>query len=383
MEEWIRMKGIVAVGMSGGVDSSVAAALLVQQGYQVIGVTMDIWDEEVIRNSPSGLQGCGTSVPRHACFGPEEDEDAERAAEVCERLGIPHYRFDVRAAYRSIVLDDFSSEYRSGRTPNPCVRCNSRVKFGALLDEVRKAGIEFDHFATGHYVQHGYHEGYQQTLLKRAADVRKDQSYFLYRLHTDQIRTSLFPLGGMVKDQVRKLAHEMDLGYEHIPESQDFYGGDHAGLFDFVPVPGDIVNEEGIVLGRHTGISNFTVGQRRGLGIASDRPLYVIRLDAERHQVIVGYEEQTYGEGLVARDMIWHIEPSTLIREDAVEIHAKVRSQQQPFPVRVSLLTDGDAGSASSVRVTFMHPQRNTSPGQSIVLYDGDWVLGGGLIEVD
>lgn len=375
------MRETVAVGMSGGVDSSVAAALLVQQRYRVIGVTMYIWDGELVKPPLEGQQGCVPSaqgsVPRHACFGPEEDEDAERAAEVCGLLGIPHHRFDVRSAYRAIVLDDFSREYRSGRTPNPCVRCNSRVKFGALLDAVRREGIAFDYFATGHYVQNGYHGSYQRNLLRRAADLRKDQSYFLYRLDREQVRTALFPLGGMTKGQVKRLASDFRLGFEDIPESQDFYGGDHSGLFDFDPIPGDIVNEEGIVLGRHAGISRYTVGQRRGLGIASDRPLYVIRIDPQRHQVIVGYEEKTFGEGLIARDMVWHVESKKLFGKEPVELQAKVRSQQQPFPVRIEPLSE------SSVRVTFMTPQRITSPGQSIVLYDEEWVIGGGLIEAD
>ena len=382
------MRGTVAVGMSGGVDSSVAAALLVQQGYQVIGVTMDIWDGELVKPSLEGQQvstpSAQGSVPRHACFGPEEGEDAERAAEVCRLLGIPHRRFDVRSAYRAIVLDDFSREYRSGRTPNPCVRCNSRVKFGALLDAVRSEGLAFDHFATGHYVQNGYHESYQRILLRRAADLRKDQSYFLYRLDGAQVRSALFPLGGLSKVQVKRLASDFGLGFDDIPESQDFYGGDHSGLFDFVPTPGDIVNEEGMILGRHGGISRYTVGQRRDLGIASDRPLYVIRIDPQQHQVIVGYVEQTFGEGLIARDMVWHVDTERLFGKEPVEVEAKVRSQQQPFPVRIEPLSEEDHSPiGSSVRVTFMTPQRITSPGQSIVLYDEEWVIGGGLIEAD
>ncbi|MBC8452820.1 MAG: tRNA 2-thiouridine(34) synthase MnmA [Spirochaetes bacterium] len=355
----------VVVGLSGGVDSSVAAALLVDQGYQVIGVTMNIWDGTVM----SEFEG------RHACFGPDEEEDAAKAAEVCEILGIPFHQFDVRKEYRDIVLADFSHEYSQGRTPNPCVRCNSRIKFGALVEKVEASGIAFDYFATGHYVRRQFHPKWQTDVLLMSADRKKDQSYFLYRLTQAQVKKTLFPLGEMLKDTVREIAESKKLGFEEVRESQDFICGDYTELLDFDFIPGEIVDTEGEVLGEHTGFAKYTIGQRRGLGIAASRPFYVVGIDREKNQVIVGHKEQVFGHSLQADQMNWLISPE-LLGVPSFEAQAKIRSQQKPFAVQVTPNDD------LSCTIDFIEPQWAIAPGQSVVLYDNDLVIGGGIIDI-
>lgn len=358
------MKKHVVIGLSGGVDSSVAAALLVDQGYQVTGVTMNIWDG----NANLEFEG------RHACFGPDEEEDAAKAAEVCEKLGIPFHQFDLRSEYREVVLENFSDEYRLGRTPNPCVRCNSRIKFGALREKVIESGIDFDLFATGHYVRRVHHPSWNRDVLTRATNLKKDQSYFLYRLTQEQLATSLFPLGDLTKDEVRSIAEEKNLGFEEIPESQDFICGDYTDLLDFDFIPGDIVDTKGAVLGQHTGFARYTIGQRRGLGIAAARPYYVVAIDREKNQVVVGHKEQGYGHSLIADSLNWLVDP-VLLGDAPIEAQAKIRSQQKPFSVKVFPQKEG------TCRIDFIEPQWAVTPGQSVVLYDGDYVLGGGIIE--
>ncbi|MCK5155583.1 MAG: tRNA 2-thiouridine(34) synthase MnmA [Spirochaetales bacterium] len=353
----------VVVGLSGGVDSSVAAALLVEQGYQVTGVTMNIWDGTVM----SEFEG------RHACFGPDEEKDAAKAAEVCKILGIPFYQFDLKKEYRDIVLADFSHEYGQGRTPNPCVRCNSKVKFGALVEKVEEAGISFDYFATGHYVRRKFHPKWQTDVLMKSVDLKKDQSYFLYRLTPSQLKRTLFPLGELVKDDVREIARRKNLGFEEVRESQDFVCGDYTELLDFDFVPGDIVDTDGNVRGQHSGFARYTIGQRRGLGIAAPRPFYVVGIDRKKNQVVVGHKEQVYGHALVAEQMNWLVSPE-LLDGESFEAQAKIRSQQKPFTVRAAPQKD------QGCRIDFIEPQWAVAPGQSVVLYDGDMVLGGGVI---
>lgn len=350
--------------MSGGVDSSVAAALLVDQGYEVTGVIMKIWDDSL----PAGISGA------HACFGPDEKEDVEKAREVCERLGIDLLEIDLKDEYRHTVLEYFASEYACGRTPNPCVKCNSKMKFGAMVDRVRELGIEFDHFATGHYVRNLHSPVYGSKMLCRASDARKDQSYFLYRLTREQLETALFPLGGMEKEQVKQLAIEKQLGFESIPESQDFIAGDYSILLE-QPIPGKIVDAEGTILGSHEGIENYTIGQRRGLGISSDRPLYVMRLDSETHEVVVGFDSQLYAQEFFA-DSVSFLVPDEAALFEGGELFCtiKIRSQQEDVPAAVRRAEDG------SLSIHVEEPLRAIAPGQSVVLYDGEIVLGGGII---
>lgn len=351
----------IAVGMSGGVDSSVAACLLKREGHEVVGVTMTLWRE--------GAPGGGTG--RNACYGPGE-EDVRAAGRVCDRLGIPHRVFDCAAEYEEAVLRDFREEYKAGRTPNPCVRCNPMVKFGVLPGAARRAGLLFDRFATGHYARVEFDTDSGRHLLKKGLDPRKDQSYFLYRLSQVQLATALFPLGGLTKARVREIAREAGLPAHDHPESQDFYDGDWTELVRGPGEGGDIVDAAGRVLGRHRGIWHYTVGQRKGLGVAAAAPLYVIAIDAARNRVVVGPEGETLRRSCVASDCAW---VAVARLGGPAEVEVKIRSGGRPAAARVSPLPDGRA------LVEFGAPVAAVTPGQSAVFYRGEVVLGGGVIE--
>jgi tRNA-specific 2-thiouridylase len=352
----------VAVAMSGGVDSSVAAALLKEKGYEVIGVTMKVWDGET-------LPANGT---RHACYGPGEEEDLEDARKVAQVLGIPLNIFDLRQEYKIEVLDYFCHEYLSGRTPNPCIRCNRRVKFDALLRKARDTGIEFDYFATGHYARVEHDEGRSRYLLKKAKDMAKDQSYFLFALSQEQLSNSLFPLGNHTKEEVRKMARDLELGIDDKPESQDFFAGDYSSLLGKVARPGPILNKEGEILGEHRGIPFYTIGQRKGLGISSKEPLYVTAIDQEKNVIVVGPKEEVYGDELVAMELNW-IAIQELSRP--VDLKAKIRYLHKEAEAMVIPLDE------DKVHVKFKEPQMAITPGQAVVFYDDDTVIGGGTIE--
>lgn len=346
--------------MSGGVDSSVAAALLKREGHQVSGVTMKIWDGEVLTDKRR----------RHGCCGPGEEEDIEDARKVAEILGIPFHVFDLRQEYKAEVLDYFCQEYLSGRTPNPCLRCNHRVKFGALLRKTEACGIEFDYFATGHYAQIEYDEKEPRYLLKKARDSNKDQSYFLAFLSQAQLERSLFPVGNYTKEEVRKLAAEFGLGLNHKPESQDFLAGGYASLIK-VAQPGPIVDREGSILGQHRGIPFYTIGQRRGLGISAKEPLYVTDIDPIRNTIMVGSQEEIYQDELIAAELNW-IAVEKL--EQPITVKAKIR---QAHPEAEAVITPL---SPDKVRVKFKEPQMAIASGQTVVFYQGDTVIGGGTI---
>jgi len=362
----MKNKTVVAVGMSGGVDSTMAAYILKNNGYEVEGITMRIW------------QGQGTSQEslRSGCYGPGEVYDTRVARQACERLGIPHHVVDLSQVYKSKVLDNFSHEYLGGRTPNPCVLCNPLVKFGALLKKTAEMGINFDFFATGHYAQIEYDKMRDRYLLKKAVDLKKDQSYFLYRLKQGQLKKSLFPLGDYKKELIKELAKEA--GFSDIadkPESQDFIdGGIYESLFsESDRQPGEVVDLNGNVLGRHHGIINFTIGQRKGINIGgSKEPLYVLRIDANKNQIVVGPKEKLAVDSLTAFYLNW-IAIEKL--EGQLEVKARLRSHQKEISCVVSP-KGGDF-----VDVQFMTPQFSATPGQSIVFYQDDIVFGGGIIQ--
>lgn len=356
-------KDRVIVAMSGGVDSSVAAALLKEKGYQVVGVTMKIWGGDIHIETKSGS---------HACYGPCEVEDIKDAQKVAERLNIPIYIFDLRKEYEVNVLDYFRKEYLSGKTPNPCVRCNEMVKFGALIQKTKGSGIEFDYFATGHYVRVEYDNERSRYLLKKARDLRKDQSYFLYALSQKQLGKCLFPLGELTKEEVRQKASNLELSVRDKPESQDFIAGDYSSLLDSPLKPGPILNEEGEVLGIHKGIQFYTVGQRRGLGIAVGKSLYVTRIDKEKNTIEVGPEEALYKNELIASGLNW-----IAIEElkEPIKVTTKIRYLHKGSEAK---LTPRDN---RRVYVKFKKPQRAITPGQAVVFYDRDIVIGGGTIE--
>ena len=349
----------VLVGMSGGIDSSVAALLLRDAGHEVVGVTMSIWREG---NPFSG------ELRKNACFGPNEEEDIAEARRVSQLLGIEYHVLDCAAQYERIVLEDFRNEYLAGRTPNPCIWCNSLIKFGALPKIARESGIAFDRFATGHYARIEHADG--RYLLKQAVDRRKDQTYFLYRLTQEQLSEVLFPLGALSKHEARDLCLEHGFFTEDKDESQDFYSGDYSDLLQTEPRKGPIVDREGTVLGEHDGYWNYTIGQRRGLKIAAERPLYVIALQAEKNEVVVGHLEETFKDALEAERMNW-IGIRSL--EGPMEVQAKIRSTGSAKPAIIE--PKGD-----HVAVRFAQPQKAVTPGQSVVFYQDETVLGGGVI---
>jgi tRNA-specific 2-thiouridylase len=356
------MKSVV-VGMSGGVDSSVAAALLVDQGYQVQGVTLQTWDTEDDETTSKKWQErgcCKIGIARY----------------VAERLRIPHRIIDIRERFRSAVVQDFIDGYLSGQTPNPCVRCNERVKFGCLVDAARELGI--DYVATGHYAQ-VVPDAAGRLHLHKGGDPKKDQSYFLYRLNRGWLPRLLFPVGSMRKDEVWSRAEAIGLPADEVKESQEICfvtKGDYRGFLEEeapqAARPGAFVGTDGTMLGIHRGVPFYTPGQRRGLGIAAERRLYVVRVDAASNTVVVGRDEDL----LEAACAVGDLNLVGLDRiDEPVRAQVKVRYASPAVPATIRPLEEG------RLRVEFDAPQRALSPGQSAVFYQGDRVLGGGIIE--
>jgi len=350
----------VAVGMSGGVDSSVAAWLLRAQGHEVVGVCMALWD------------GAGDAAPtgRHACYGPDEAGDIQDAQAVCQSLGVPFHVFDCAREYKETVLAYFKAEYAAGRTPNPCVKCNHLMKFGFLPAMARRSGLDFDRFATGHYARVRQSAG--RWLLLKGADAKKDQSYFLHRLDQGQLAQSLFPLGELDKEEVRRLAADHQLPTAAKRESQDFYCGDYADLLGFPSRDGAIVDKGGNVLGTHRGVWNFTPGQRKGLGVAAAEPLYVLGCDARSNTVTVGRKADALSSVFTVSNLNW-IAFERL--RAPLRLTVKTRSTH---PGAWALVEPLGAGGA---KVVCDEPQLAVAPGQSAVFYDGDVVAGGGIID--
>ena len=351
----------VAVGLSGGVDSSVAAAILQERGYEVIALCMKIW------GGASAAAAC-----HNACYGPDEAADIEVARSVARHLAIPFHVVDLVSEYKAVVLDYFRGEYISGRTPNPCIRCNQRIKFSYLLAKAREAGINFDSFATGHYARVEYCSEKRRFLLKKGRDVRKDQSYWLAFLGQHQLAAALFPLGDYTKGEVREKARILGLSTHDKPDSQDFFSGDYKDLINLPSRPGPIIDRAGSVLGSHNGIWSYTIGQRKGLGISAPQPLYVIDLDVENNAVVVGHAQELAHGGLIARNL-------NLISTDALEepreVEAKIRYAHKACP---GILTQVDG---ETVALRFKQPLAAITPGQAVVFYDRDSVVGGAIIE--
>ena len=357
-----KKKQKVAVGLSGGVDSSVAAAILLEKGYEVVGITMIKYDGQGFKREPS----------KQSCYGPGEKKNIRAAASICKDLNIKFYSIDLRTEFREHVIEYFRKNYLEGRTPNPCVVCNAKIKFGFLIDKATELGIEFDFFATGHYARIDTKK--ERYLLKRGKFRNKDQSYFLYSLSQPQLARTLFPLGEYNKQIVREMAQTFGLNTYDKAESQDFIAnGSYSHLFmENESREGEIVDRQGRVLGRHNGIIYYTIGQRKGLGIASSGPLYVNELDASNDKVIVGSREELFSKGLVARDI-------NLIALDRLKgsYRAKVKIRYRHKETDAVITKYGE----NRVKVLFDEPQLSVTPGQSVVFYSGDIILGGGVIE--
>jgi len=354
------MKKKVMLGMSGGVDSSVAALLLLQAGYDVTGVTMRLRPDEYMQQSAAG-----------GCCSLDDIDDARRVA---YKLGIEHLVLNFTDIFEQEVIDYFAAEYAAGRTPNPCIACNRHVKFNAMLR--RALELDFDYIATGHY---GIVEqnAAGRWLLKKAP-ASKDQSYVLYSFTQYQLSHTLMPLGDYTKPQARAMAEEAGLPVAHKPDSQEICfveNNDYAGFIERytgkVAPQGKFVDAKGKILGGHKGITHYTIGQRKGLGISFPEPMYVTKIDLEKNQIVLGCEGSQYANSLIAADLNF-IPFDTL--EHEMEITAKVRYQAQPAAAKLIPLAD------HTVRVEFVQPQRSITPGQAAVFYDGDIVVGGGTI---
>jgi tRNA-specific 2-thiouridylase len=350
----------IAIAMSGGIDSSVAAALLKKEGHNLIGVTMNLLPRVDGENN-------GNRVP----------EAAVKAKEVAARLGIPHHIIDLRDIFQEKVISDFCREYARGKTPNPCVRCNRYVKFAALMEKARELGADF--IATGHYARIERDEATGRYLLKKGTDIVKDQSYFLCQLTQEQLSRAIFPIGGLTKDRVRQIADELNLAVADRPESQEicFIPDDDYGRFlkNRIPEayqPGPIINEEGKTIGEHRGIPAFTVGQRRGLGIATTAPLYVTAIEPQRNAVVVGPKDKAHRCEVTANNINWIAPPP----EHPVRVKARVRYRHPEADATLTPIGD------DTVHVLFEEPQLAVTPGQTVAFYDGDTVIGGGTIKV-
>lgn len=354
----------IVVGMSGGVDSAVAAALLKEQGYDVIGVTLNL--------SPK-VDGEDAWERDDSCCGLSASEDARRVA---DRLGIPHYVLNFRDVFAEKVIANFLGEYRRGRTPNPCIRCNDHIKFGTVLLKAR--ALDADLVATGHYARVETDRETGRRVLRKAVDLRKDQSYVLYVLTQEELKRTVFPLGELTKQETRELARRFNLPVASKPESQEIcfvsernYGDFLMKLAPDIAQPGPILHVDGRVIGEHRGIAFYTIGQRRGLGVVSHDPLYVVDVDAGSHTIVVGPEEALFDRDLVA--------------DEANLVSVEDLTSPRPIKARIRYrMTDADALVSQPERgllhVEFAEPQRAITPGQAVVCYDEDVVVAGGTI---
>ncbi len=354
---------LILIAMSGGVDSSVATAILAQQGYKLAGITMSVWD------GPGGADGKSKS----SCCSIDDADDARRVA---QKLGVPHYTMNVKSLFREKVIDYFTGEYMTGRTPNPCVLCNQVLKFDYLFEQGRKFGAV--KVATGHYARIGTFNG--RKLILRGVDRSKDQSYFLFSIPNSRLNNIIFPLGRFSKLETRALAIKHGLNVAQKPESQEVCFIPDNDYNEFIRTQtggkdigeGDIVDHNGAIIGHHKGYPFYTIGQRRGLGISAPEPKYVTRIEPEPNRIVVGNKSELYSKALLATSMTWHLPPEEIQKMD---ITARIRYRSEDSPAMVTPV--GDDGAT----VEFEQPQLAITPGQAVVFYHGEYVLGGGWIE--
>lgn len=352
----------VVVAMSGGVDSSVAAALLVERGYDVVGMMMRLWSEET---------AAGGAANR--CCTPDQMADARRIA---DKLGIPFYVLDTKEVFRKTIVQYFIDQHRQGFTPNPCIECNRHIRFDFLLNNA--LALDADYLATGHYARVAQDEG-GRFLLKTGLDDHKDQSYVLSVMGQEQLSKTMFPVGEYAKPEVREIAARFGLPTASKKDSQDlcFLGdGDYRRfLRDYAPevmAAGPIMRSDGAVVGEHAGLANYTIGQRRGLGVYGDEPLYVIGINPTANALVVGTADELGGRELTAKRVNW---TSGIVPDTPFHAQAKIRYKAKPAPATVTPLDGG------RMRIVFDEPLRDITPGQGAVVYDGDLCLGGGIIE--
>jgi tRNA-specific 2-thiouridylase len=375
--------GLIAVAMSGGVDSSTAAAMLQQQGHPVVGLTMQLWNQ---RRLPE-LQV--SSSAQHRCCSLDDVYDAKRVA---QHLNFPHYVVNFEEEFQERVVRPFVRQYLAGRTPIACTNCNTDVKFEPLLRMARQIGAQ--RLATGHYARIRKNANSGRYELLRALDDSKDQSYFLWGLTQEQLSCSDFPLGELTKDEVRDLARKLSLPVAEKPESMELCFVPNGNYVQFIHAyaraegqplqdrEGEIVTQDGVVIGRHTGIHNYTIGQRKGLGFAAGKPIYVLAIDPQKNRIVVGEDDALRTKLLEIEGVNWislaeplDASPSTPEGgSSAIRGHAKIRHKHEPAPATIEALPGGRA------RISFETPQRAVTPGQAAVFYDGDTVLAGGWI---
>lgn len=383
MQKMPKSGDVVVVGMSGGVDSTIVALMLKEKGCRVIGATMSLWDGLL----PELKEG---QKIKPSCYGPNEITNIEECKKFCKENDIEYYVVDVKEIYKKEVLEYFKTEYRNGRTPNPCVKCNKTVKFGALLEGLKNLNINYDYFCTGHYAKivrpkEGIFGSKKRPfMIAGAEDVSKDQTYFLYRISSETLEKVRFPLATMKKKDVIKIAQQANLKAALREESQDFIGEEYFDLIfsDKPSVPGDIIDLDGKVLGRHRGIEHYTVGQRRSLGVAVGYPVYVHSIDAKNNIVVLAKNDDLNALSLIADDFVWagNVEP-----QGTAEAMVKIRLASKPVPAKIERFNNENFESDCDFKgqpwkVTFNQPQRAIAPGQSVVLYQNGTIIGGGII---
>ena len=355
----------VMIGMSGGVDSSVAAYLLKKQGYDVIGVTMKLWQDDEDDDTIENEGGCCSLAA------------VEDARKVAEKIGIPFYVLNFSDVFKEKVIEPFIDEYLNGRTPNPCIACNKHIKFDDFFKKARQIGC--DYVATGHYAKIEKDEESGRYLLKKSVTDKKDQTYALYNLTQEQLEHTLLPIGEFEKDKVREIAKEMGMEVHNKPDSQEICFVKDNDYARYVKKhskkrieDGYFVDTNGNVLGRHNGIVNYTIGQRKGLGIAFGKPMFVVDIDAKKNTVILGDNEDIFNKELIAKDV-------NFIKYDKIDepirVQAKIRYSAKPADATVYNIGE------DKIKIVFDEPQRAITKGQSVVMYDGDVVVGGGIID--